>query len=91
MLNQNPHKRRRDKKSQATQPRDNREAYRGIHSTDIVSGVVSQWHRGRGANSRRRESEQQSGGCSDEQSASHSDKDERSPTRYDCARAKSSD
>lgn len=91
MLNQNTDKRRCDKKSQAPQPRDNREANRGIHSADIVSGIVGQRYRGRGPNSRRRKTEQQGWGCSDEQSASHPGKDERSPTRYDCSRAKSTD
>ena len=91
MLNQNTDKRRCDKKSQAPQPGHNRQSYRWIHSVDIVSGVVGQWYRGRGANSRRCKTKQQSGGCSEKQSTSHPDKDERSPTRYDRARAKSTD
>ena len=91
MLNQNPHKRRRDKESQTPQPGHNRQSYRWIHSVDIVSGVVGQRYRGRGPNSRRRKTEQQGWGCSDKQSASHPGKDERSPTRYDCSRAKSTD
>ena len=90
MLNQNTDKWRRDKESQTPQPGHNRQSYRWIHSVDIVSGVVGQRYRGRGPNSRRCKTEQQGWGCSEKQSASHSDKDERSPTRYDCARAKPS-